>query len=203
MAFPKSLLNDNEEVVLDLRPHWAMLFWSEVLVVVLLAATIATAFVASSQPRVALVPGVALLVAVVMLLRKLVMWNSKNFVVTNQRIIHREGVFAKSGIEMALDRIEDIRFKQSILEKMLGAGDLMIESAGESGQNVFGDIRKPEVVKNEISRQREAHESRRFTGGAAAAPISGVEQLEKLHGLLKAGAITQGEFDAQKAKLLS
>jgi len=207
MGFPPDLLNQSEEVVLDLRPHWAKLFFPVVFVVLAIAATGASLVVASKPLSLALVA--VLVVAVVFLLIRYVKWTTINFVVTTERLIHREGVIAKNGIEIPLDRVQTIRFHQTIFERMIGAGDLLIESAGETGQNTFGDIRKPNVVQNVIYREIEAYENRRADrtagarGSAAPSGLSVAEQLEKLHQLLQQGAINPVEYEAQKARLLA
>ncbi len=208
MAFPPNLLNESEEVVLDLRPHWAKLFFPVVFVVLAIGATAASGiFVDTAVVTFGLLAVLA--AAVVFLLARYVRWTTTNFVVTNERLIHREGVIAKNGIEIPLDRVQTIRFNQSIFERMIGAGDLLIESAGETGQNTFGDIRKPSVVQNVIYREIEAYENRRVDrmggghGPAVAAGLSVAEQLEKLHRLLQQGAINLAEYEAQKARLLT
>ena len=149
MPFPPDLLNDSEEIVLDLRPHWAKLFFPVVFVVLAITAAAASRVVDAPEPVTFGLLAV-LAVAVVFLLARYVRWTTTNFVVTNERLIHREGVVAKKGIEIPLDRVQTIRFNQTILERMLGAGDLMIESDGETGQNTFTDIRKPNMVQQVI-----------------------------------------------------
>ena len=207
MGFPPDLLNESEEVVLDLRPHWAKLFFPVVWVVVAIAATAASA-VLGALPVVTLVLLGLLAVAVVLLLARYVRWTTTNFVVTTERLIHREGIIAKMGIEIPLDRVQTIRFNQTVFERMIGAGDLLIESAGETGQNTFSDIRKPSAVQNVIYREIEAYENRRVdrmagSRGAMAPGLSIPEQLEKLHNLLQQGAINPAEYEAQKARLLA
>lgn len=208
MPFPPDLLNESEEVILDLRPHWAKLFFPVVLVVLAIAATAASGFLSAPEP-VTFALLALLAAAVVFLLVRYVRWTTTNFVVTNERLIHREGVIAKNGIEIPLDRVQTIRFNQSIFERMIGAGDLLIESAGETGQNKFTDIRKPSMVQNVVYREIEAYENRRvdrMAGGRAPAGPSGLsvpEQLEKLHQLLQQGAINPTEYEAQKARLLA
>ena len=208
MPFPPDLLNQSEEVVLDLRPHWAKLFFPVVFVVLAIAATGASVILAEGTP-IPFVLLAVLAVAVAFLLIRYVKWTTTNFVVTNERLIHREGVIAKNGIEIPLDRVQTIRFSQSIFERMLGAGDLLIESAGETGQNKFTDIRRPSVVQNVVYREIEAYENRRVDRMAGSrvpsgpAGLSVPEQLEKLHQLLQQGAINPNEYEAQKARLLS
>jgi uncharacterized membrane protein YdbT with pleckstrin-like domain len=209
VGFPPDLLNDAEEVVLDLRPHWAKLFFPVVFVVLAIAATGASlAFDVARAVSFALLA--VLVVAVVFLLARYIRWTTTNFVVTTQRLIHREGVISKNGIEIPLDRVQTIRFHQSIFERLIGAGDLLIESAGETGQNTFTDIRRPNVVQNVIYREIEANENRRSDrsagvrgGSAGPAGLSVPEQLEKLHQLLQQGALSPAEYEAQKARLLA
>jgi hypothetical protein len=89
---------------------------------------------------------------------------------------------------------------------MIGTGDLMIESAGQGGQQRFTDIHDPDRVQNTIHKQMDINEERsgrRAAGGVAAAPASDVAtQLEKLEGMLQRGSLTQEEFDSQKRRLL-
>ncbi len=96
----------------------------------------------------------------VWLAARLAKWTTTNFVVTTDRLIYRSGVLAKQGMEIPLERVNDVSFNQRIFERMLGAGDLLIESGGERGQQAFTDIRRPAVVQNEIYRQIELAQER-------------------------------------------
>ena len=79
---------------------------------------------------------------------------------TTDRVIYRSGVIAKHGIEIPLQRINTIFFSQRIFERLLGLGDLKIESASETGAQVFEDIRSPDKVQHDIYAQMEANENR-------------------------------------------
>jgi hypothetical protein len=90
---------------------------------------------------------------------------------------------------------------------MLGAGDLLIESGGEDGQQRFTDIRHPDKVQNLVHAQVESliqhrAEYRSASPSAGAGPVDVAAQLERLEGMLTRGTLTQEEFDAQKRKLL-
>ena len=148
-----------------------------------------------------------LVVCAVWLVMRYLKWATTNFVITSDRIIFREGVIAKDGIEIPLERVNNVNFRQSIFERMIGAGDLLIESGGEDGRSRFTDIRRPERVQNLIHSQMEANEQRRFqpmnNAVAAAAHAPDVAtQLEKFEGMLQRGTISPTEFEAQKRKLL-
>ncbi len=128
------------------------------------------------------------------------------FVLTSHRILTRRGVFSKQGIEIPLERINTVFFHQSVFERMVGAGDLHVESAGEGGVEAISDIRKPAVVQREIYVRMEACQNRRFDrmrGPATGGGLSVAEQLEKLNDLVKQGALTPEQFETEKAKLLA
>ena len=50
-------------------------------------------------------------------LRRLIWWLTSYFVVTSDRLIHREGWIAKHSMEIPLEAINDVRFKQSVFER--------------------------------------------------------------------------------------
>ena len=62
-------------------------------------------------------------------------WTCTYFVVTDQRVIYRTGVISRHGVEIPLERINNINFRQGIWERIIGAGDLEIQSAGERGHD--------------------------------------------------------------------
>jgi hypothetical protein len=84
---------------------------------------------------------------------------------------------------------------------MIGAGDLLIESAGERGQETFSDIPHPDAVQQEIYRQMEVNQGRMIGRGPVQAP-SVTDQIAALADLLERGAISQAEYEAKKAELL-
>ena len=201
MPFPERLLNEGEEVVLDLRPHWWYMAGPAAAVV--LAFALALFVLGRDTPQgVDVASAVPLLPAVIWFLGRFARWWTTNFVVTTDRLIYRRGVVAKHGREIPLDRVNDITFAQSLFERLIGAGDLMIESGGERGQQHFTDIRSPAHVQNEIYRVIELAQARDAERAAGGRELSIAEQLEKLDMLRRRGALTQAEFDSQKTKLL-
>ena len=201
MPFPRKLLNDNEDIVLDLRPHWW--FLSGPVVTVVLAVALAIFLVAIGAGTAFLLASLALVVAaLVWLLIRFLRWTTTNFVVTTDRLIFRSGVLSKHGREIPLERVNDITFNASLFERIIGAGDLVIESAGERGQQMFTDIPRPMQVQNEVYRQIEAAQQRDADRMAGRRELSVPEQLEKLDELRQRGVISQAEFDAKKSQLL-
>jgi uncharacterized membrane protein YdbT with pleckstrin-like domain len=201
MPYPTKLLNDNESVVLDLHPHW----WYFVEAAVALVLTVVLGIVALVMDWPSAAKWVCLIligISAIWLLVRYVNWLTTNFVVTSDRVIFRHGTFAKAGIEIPIERVNSVHFGQSFMERILGAGDLMIESGAESGQQRFTDVKHPDRVTNTIHKEMDANEDRMHGGRRGAAGTDVASQLEKLEGMLERGTLTAAEFEDQKRKLL-
>lgn len=206
VAYPRSQLNTGESVVLDLRPHWW--YFSKPILALLGAIAIGIVALAADAPSgVDIVAGILILLALAWLGFTYVVWATTNFVVTTDRLISRTGVFTRQGIEIPLERINTVFFRQNLWERFIRSGDLEIESASEQGSSKFSDIRRPLNVQNEIYRQMEANENRKFDRvgqnlGGAGSSASIPEQIEKLDELRRNGVLTEEEFADKKAELL-
>jgi uncharacterized membrane protein YdbT with pleckstrin-like domain len=206
MPFPKKNLNANETIALDMHPHWwyfAEPAWSLLGSIVLGIVVLAKTDEGTNARRVLGILALILLVGTaIWLIIRYLKWLTTNFVITSNRLIFRQGIIGKSGIEIPLERVNNVNFNQSVFERILGAGDLLIESGGEDGQQRFTDIRRPAQVQNLIHAQMEGHYQRR-AGYNPSAPTGDVtEQLQRLEGMLHRGTLTQEEFDIQKNRLL-
>jgi uncharacterized membrane protein YdbT with pleckstrin-like domain len=206
VAFPRKLLNEDEAIVLDLRPHWWFITKHLLLLIAAIAIGIA-AFAALDNVAINSLAGLLLLAALIAFGIRYAQWATTNFVVTTDRLIYRHGVLAKHGIEIPLERVNTVFFHQGIFERMLGSGDLVIESASETGQQHFTDVRKPSAVQNEIYRQMEANENRKFDrAGSALSQNAGQgsipAQIRELETLRREGVLSDEEFYQAKQELL-
>jgi uncharacterized membrane protein YdbT with pleckstrin-like domain len=210
MAFPTRLLADHERMVLDLRPHWIALV-APSLITILLVVALILLFVLFDPPSVvgwvAIVGGIVVFIAIP--LRAFLSWITSHFVVTSDRVIHRAGWLAKRSMEMPLERINDVTFSQTVLERIVGAGSLRIQSGSEYGQNHFKDIRHPEDVQKLIYELSEENERRVQPGAAPPRPTeetptgsSPLDEIERLGAMRERGLISDEEFETQKRRLL-
>jgi len=214
VAYPDNLIQEGETVALDLRPHW-WYFSRNILtgiplaiVLILVLGQLEGDGWAESSLR--LLVGVVALAWAVWLGLKYLGWRMTYFVVTSRRVIYRSGVISKRGVEIPLERINNINFHQRLIDRIIGAGDLDIESAGKDGQSHFDFIRHPDGVQHEIYRQMETRNMPvamvQQAPAQAPAPQPGAavpEQIEQLARLRDAGHITPAEFEAKKAELLN
>ncbi len=166
MGYPARLLGEDERIELTLRSHGKTLLRP---VLVLLVVSGIVSFVAAivsegsaqSWLRIALVAVAAFIVARWSLWPWLV-WLTAHYVITNRRLIIREGVIVRNGRDMPLSRVNDVSFSQdSLLERVLSCGTLMVESAGERGQLTLVDVPRVEQIQRELYRLVEEDAERR------------------------------------------
>ena len=209
MPYPKKLLNQNETVELDLRPHWWFLAprLLATAAAIILGIFVWVQFEGTTGDVLGVISGILILVALVWFLLQLAKWATTEFVLTTERVIYRYGVIGKKGKEIPLDKINTVFFDQTVFERMIGCGTVAMESAGESGKDSFTDIRKPSVVQSEIYHQMEANQTRGHAAMGQAvrqgSSLSVAEQLEKLNSLRQSGALSDAEYETQKARLLA
>ena len=201
MPFPRRLLNDYESITLDLHPHWWFLAPAGAATAVsgVMALTVLAQFDGWKETVAIYLMIGALVVSAAWLVVKMVQWRTTYFVVTSHRVIYRQGVLARSGVEIPIERMSNVNFKQTIFERLIGAGDLIIESSGRDGQQKFSDIQNPEEVQNIV---HAALQSRESQSGGNDVQGDVATQLEKLEGLRQRGTLSAEEFIEQKRRLL-
>lgn len=155
MAFPEKLLNEGEEILLDTHPHWWM--FAGVVVRLVLAVVVAVVAVVKLDGKAVNYVGIALIVAALINLGIVYLkWRTTDFVLTSDRLVTRSGILSRQSREIPLDRINDLACHQSLFERMIHSGDLMVESGGERGQQTFANAGDPFVLQNAVHRAIEA-----------------------------------------------
>ncbi len=145
---------------------------------------------------------VVLIAFVPLVVSPLIKWWFTSYVLTTERLITRSGVIARSGIEIPLENINNVLFSQNVIERILKAGDLLIESAGESGQSPFENIPRPDEFQSTLYKVREQRTkslAREESGAMSNDATSKLERLARLH---RDGALSAEEYEAAKRALL-
>ena len=139
----------DEVLVLDLHPHW----WRFVKPSLVLLAAIAAIAYNNEIPN-EFLKDLALIIAqaftalaVLNLAAKALKWYRTHFVLTSQRVIFQSGVIARTRVEISLHKINLINFHQSVFERLINAGDIVIESGAEDGVETFNDVPDPQQVQ--------------------------------------------------------
>ena len=188
-------LADGETTVLDIRPHWKFLAGPALLVMVVTVAAVVVVFEGAPSWSHWVAAG-AVLASVLWLVARYLRWATTRLIVTDRRVMERRGIFGRSGREIPLSALTDIGFRQSLLDRLIGCGDVVIESAGREGQEVFSDLGHPAHIHAEIYDLMQRNRT-----GAPAPSIP--EQIDQLDRLRQRGVITEAEFTAKKTQLLN
>jgi hypothetical protein len=227
MAFPQRLLTDGEEVIVELRPHWAFLGWPLVTVVAAMALALA---VVAAFPHAPTAVGAVLLVAVglaaLWLAGRVIRRRTRSLVLTNFRIVERSGLLSRTAVEIRLDRVTELRSRQSLVGFLLRSGEILVEAGRESGVVVFDHVARPAVVQRLISEQLSAVRRAQIAqpgqvsasswgslsldtpphgmpGPTRGSPEPSIaDRLVQLEELRRRGILTDDEFRAKKADLL-
>jgi uncharacterized membrane protein YdbT with pleckstrin-like domain len=169
MAYPDDLLSSGEHVVIHKHPHWKMLifpvFW--LLVVVALGTYLAGLVVDQSWASIAWIALAVIGVVLILWLTiaPVVRWRTTHFIITSDRVMYREGVFKRTGLDIPLARVNSVRFEHSLMDRVLGCGTLIIESASDEPLE-FDDIPSVEKVHTMLYREVNDNPDDNFYPGA-------------------------------------
>jgi uncharacterized membrane protein YdbT with pleckstrin-like domain len=204
MSWPEDALTDDEEIVLSFRQHWKLL----VIPIIWFIGMLIVLFVIYQW-----IPGgstVDIILTLIVIggfawfvVRPVVSWLVTRYVLTTERLMTRTGLIAQSGIEIPLERITNVNFNQSVFERFLGAGDLLVESAGTTGQSRFANIPRPDQFASVLYNVREKR-ALALQSGSTAAPVSddAIEKLRRLKQLHEEGVLSDAEYEDKRQKLL-
>ena len=154
MALPRKFLNEDEELLAELRPHWIFLFGPLFTSIGVWAALIVLLVLWQNAPSwtnypiliLALIPGL-------WLLGRFVRWRSYVVALTSTRILVREGIIGRDTVQLRLQRITEVNIRQGLIERVLGTGSLIIDVQGEDDSLTLEYMRKPAVVQRVINSQ--------------------------------------------------
>ena len=205
MGYPHKLLTEGEDIITEFRPHWRLLvvplLWF--ILGIVLIVLVFQEWAWPDNTTADIITGVIIGFGIVYLVvRPFVKWAFTQYVLTNERLITRSGMIARSGIEIPLENITNVVFNQGVLERILKSGDLLIESAGESGQSRFEDIPRPDEFQSLLYRTREERTRELANDDSTAVQSDATERLERLARLYKEGVITDEEYAEKRRTLL-
>jgi uncharacterized membrane protein YdbT with pleckstrin-like domain len=170
MPYPDQLLADDEQVVQHLHPHWITLVRPVFFFLLLIGGG---AFLAAIVPggslqevlRIA-IAAVAVAILIWLAFVPFLVWRTTRYVLTTHRVLIRTGILHHHGRDIALSRINDVSFERTLWDRIIGAGTLTVESAGESGQQVLRNVPRSDRVQQTINRLIEEDHDRRVREGA-------------------------------------
>ena len=188
MGYIESLMARNESIAFATHQHWIVLlraFIANLLLCILIVAVVVALFVLPPSPNrlpllLRLLPLILLLVPFIRMGLKTIKWWNESYIITNRRVIQTEGIINKHVIDSSLEKVNDVVLNQSVLGRMLGYGDVEIQTAAEDGATIYHKVAKPKQLKETIAHYRdefpkemEALHAKPAPPPAAAPPESG------------------------------
>lgn len=172
----RTILRENEQVLLITRQHWIGLVAPGL---ALLAAALLAGLLGWAVPELG---GWSALLVVLplpwfgwhLLARRYDIW-----VVTDRRVIDEAGVLSVSAKESPLSKINNVAYQQGLLGRLLGYGDVQIQTAAEMGATTYARVAAPGRLKDAIMRAQELQQERgaalqaqHFVQASAAAGVA-------------------------------
>lgn len=150
----RQLLDDDEEVLVDVRPHWVFVSGPALLTLLALAGAIAIGVEFPGAPiQVAWVLGAMVGVPALWLVARISRWLGVSIVVTTHRLIYRRGLLRRDVVQLRLQRIVEVHLTQSLLDRLIGAGRLVVEVQGDPQPLFVEDVRRPRSLQRVINEQ--------------------------------------------------
>ncbi len=201
----KKQLGDNEHVIFVARQHWLVLL-AEILSegILAIAWIILITLIWQIWLPSPLVPlgYLLLLLPFVSLLRDVLIWANRQYIITNRRVIQMAGVFSKEVTDSSLEKVNDVKLKQSFLGRLLDYGNVEIMTASELGVNLFKQVAQPIRLKTAMLNAKEQLEQGQTSfGRKSETPVA--DLIAQLDGLRKHGVLSEEEFQQKKAQLLA
>jgi uncharacterized membrane protein YdbT with pleckstrin-like domain len=163
MGYDRSLAPGEESVEI-LHPHWKTLVRPVGLAFVVVAATLAGEVLipASKQATVERLAlgAVAFVLLMWWLMYPLLRWRTTVYELTTRRMRLRDGIVTRNGRDIPLSRITDVSFRKGLLDRLLGCGTLIVESAGEHGELTLTEIPRVEHVQSTLFQLVEEEQTR-------------------------------------------
>ena len=201
----EEMLSENEQILLRARKHWSVLFGNIVLEIFLIIALIVISFILLPLVAFPVMPLGLLLVIVPLIgmVRDVLIWYNRQYIVTNRRVIQTAGVFSKDVVDSSLEKVNDVKLSQSFWGRMFDYGDIEILTASEVGANVFRSIGGPIEFKTAMlnAKERMGYDEMGVRPQLLEEDVPML--IAKLDGLRKQGIISEEEFQQKKAELLS
>ena len=182
VGFVRNVLDDEEEVLAELRPHVVYVLPPVLVVALALAIALAVAVHFPNAPiAVAWVLGAMVLLPAAWAAARLLRWRAIRFLVTDTRLVYRRGVFGRDVVQLRLQRVAEVHCTQSLLGRLVGCGRLVFEVATGDGPLVVDDVPRPRSVQRLITHTLDEMEpgyghawrSAPTAGGPAGSPGAG------------------------------
>ena len=82
-------------------------------------------------------------------------WRFTHYVITTQELYYRSGIISESVIQIRLANIQNTGYSRSVLERILGYGDISIQTSGtDTTELLIENVPNPREVNGILTNQR-------------------------------------------------
>ena len=204
-GYVESLLGEREKIILIAHQHWFILVraivFEIIIILILIALTITTgAYLSEFALLIGAVGTILLLLPLSTMMRDILDWTNRQFIVTNRRVVQISGILNKNVTDSSLVKVTDVKLEQSAFGRLFNYGDIEILTASEFGVNLFRRIEEPIIFKIAMLNAKERLEQ----GDGAVQPTEDIlEIIASLDRLRDLGILSEEEFKKKKAELLA
>jgi uncharacterized membrane protein YdbT with pleckstrin-like domain len=153
---PTQLMPGERSIAL-VRQHWSVLaghVLGAIVVIVVAIVLNAKLPAAIGSLSITTVKTVVLLVVVIASVLwagfRILRWRFATYHLTDRRIVMEGGILSRTAETIPLDRIQNTVIHRPFGDRLIGAGDIEIESAGRDGVEVLHRIPRAEAFYNEL-----------------------------------------------------
>lgn len=209
-SYMNQLLGEYEKIILDTRQHPFVLISAillEIFLVIIFSTILIILVLARNEPLI-WAGFLVLIIPIASMVRDILVWSNRQYIVTNRRVIQISGVINKNVTDSSLEKVNDVKLIQSFWGRLFNFGDVEILTASELGINRFKRIGNPVHFKTAMMNAKEEmgrDDDDRVRGSSTGAPASlnDIPRLiSDLDDLKQKGVLSEEEFQRKKTDLL-
>jgi len=148
-------LGPGEEVVFEGHPCWRAIldFYVKGILIVAVIAVIAALVGASTALVTLIVVAGAAIVVLAGLIRRI----ATRYTITTRRLNIKHGIISRDVQETKIERVQDVNYRQTALQRILQIGDVDFDTAAENSASdfIFAGVANPEQVVERVHRATE------------------------------------------------
>lgn len=156
------VLARDEKILLIARRHWLVGFAKTALWATLTLAALVLAAVLLVQspgaPQVFLTTAAVALLPGALWFWEWLSWRNHMYVMTDRRVLQLSGVLSKDVIDTLLEKLNDVKSRQSLWGRIFGYGDIEILTASDSVTNRLRTVADPLEFKRAMLAAKDALE---------------------------------------------
>ena len=149
-SYVDSNLMSGEQVVHRARLHWGIFVGPAILIFIGLIIVIIAASIGGGAG--AAIGFIILIILAIPMIRSVIRYLTTEFAVTSRRVIVKWGFIRRGTIELNHNRVESLNFRQGIIDRMFGAGTIIVIGTGGTPQPVH-------YISNDMEFRRNALET--------------------------------------------